>query len=113
MKKIICMVLLVWLPAFMMASQAMSMQMALENTHQMPATELHHGCHQSKNYTGMTHSKVHQCVVCTMCVLSHAVALNGSADSALQAMNHAQPLFDKAGFYSLNNPPALKPPKLS
>jgi len=113
MKKFICILLLSWLPVFMLASNAMAMQMALNNTHQMPATEMQHACHESKNEATATHSKAHQCVVCTMCVLSHAVAFTSAANSVSQSLHHPQPLFDEARFSSLDSPPALKPPKLS
>jgi hypothetical protein len=117
MKKLFCMVLIVWLPLFMGSAWAMSMHMTLENQQAQSAqanTKSHMSCHESKNKTQQNQStKSHQCSVCGMCALVNGTAsFNTAPILNLATSQFPTPQYFYAAFTSQDLLPSYKPPIL-
>ncbi len=123
LKKFICIFLLAWLPLFISAASAASLQMVLANLNaemqtNMPTID---SCHQhasdaqeNSNANNEVHSKHHHvCTVCGFCVVAsgfanipHALTVHTAEFSA------SQPAFFMAAFHPQTYPPTVKPPIL-
>lgn len=115
MKRLICILLIGWLPCFSVVAQAMALQMQtqefVDNQQSMMACHEHGDQGQSDH---KTLPETHRCQVCGFCVVT-----SGVADIDFQPQISTQfsaagklPLF-AAVFHSLTYPPAIKPPILA
>ena len=123
MKKWICILLACWLPLFISAASAASMQMAIVNQSVTAGSEKNIAdmpCHQvvkdaqatsqrpSEQTPGNQH---HVCAACVFCVITGSFA-NFSHDISVHpsALTSTQPIFFTPSFHSQTYPPAIKPP---
>ena len=111
MKIWICVLLIAWLPVFMVTADAMGMQMRLQQSHhvvQQPNQSCHHApAKQTKNKTSL-------CILCGFCALAMAIApldFTPSFDAFL--LTSTRPIFVDVIFTSNNLAPALRPPIFS
>ena len=118
MKRWICVLLIAWLPVFMVTADAMGMQMRLQQSHhvvqqshhvvQQPNQSCHHApAKQTKNKTSL-------CILCGFCALAIAIApldFTPSFDAFL--LTSTRPIFVDVIFTSNNLAPALRPPIFS
>jgi hypothetical protein len=121
MKKFICIFLAVWLPLFISAAGATSLQMTLANVDaQSQATTIEiPPCHQhmassseKTQQNDETPSKQHHlCAVCGFCVVTSGFAsLTHAFNLQTVTLTSPQPLSFVAVFHSQTYPPAIKPP---
>lgn len=114
MRKHLCTLLLCWLPIFMTATQAMSMEMAFNGitptSQAVQLSQVHHDCHSDTQHSTDTNSNKHFCVACGVCVLSHAVSFETVKALTVQPNQSLAPPSFTANFTSQGYPPAIKPP---
>lgn len=121
MKKMICVFIISWLPCFMVAANAMGMQMALENAQSRPAQTVEHeqmSCHESLNHSKTSDSKTtpssnHNCTFCAFCVVGSAIASTPKLKMTHFKTTNIQPTLFDVAFSSQDYPPAIKPPILN
>jgi hypothetical protein len=115
MKKLICLVLVFWLPLFFVAANAMALEMALpshvktSSAMEMPCHNTQHNQHQSD-----LPSSKHHCAVCGFCVIGGGTVF--ICQTTLFYFGRAQntaPLFFALHSLSQTYPPAIKPPIVS
>lgn len=130
MRKRLCLLLICWLPSFVMAANVMSLQMALaeqltattvQTQQEMPchhmATEQAHAAmdadhhHATGEHAAASH---HPCNVCGFCVISAGVAhLDAFPRVSIMTQSATAPLFVADPVHSQTYPPAIKPPIFS
>jgi hypothetical protein len=128
MRKRLCLLLICWLPCFVMAANVMSFQMALAEqviatNDQTQAMPCHHMAAHSTEADGPAghdstgdHAPAshHACTVCGFCVMSTGVArLDAFPRIAILTQSAAVPLFAADPVHSQTYPPAIKPPIFS
>ncbi|QDC44456.1 hypothetical protein [Methylophilus medardicus] len=125
MRKHICLLLILWLPCFVMAANVMSLQMALAQQSLSTTVDRQMPCHQhaaEHAHTQATaqHSPPHQapmshhCTVCGFCLVSAGLAhLNTFPQVILSAQPTSTPLFEADPVHTQTYPPAIKPPIFS
>jgi len=128
MRKRLCLLLICWLPCFVMAANVMSLQMALAeraiaNTSQTQAMPCHYMAeHGMEADSHASHAATddpapanhHACTVCGFCVISTGVAhLDAFPRIAVLTQSAAAPLFAADPVHSQTYPPAIKPPIFS
>jgi hypothetical protein len=92
MKKIICILLMCWLPLSMVTAQAMSTKMMLQNQQDSDSTLRSQGaesCHGETHTQKDKTSKSHKCTVCGSCVLASSVATFSSIESGITFLKTA------------------------
>lgn len=123
LKKFICIFLLAWLPLFISAASAASLQMALANLNAEMQTNMAaiDACHQhasdaqeNSNANNEVHSKQHHvCTVCGFCVVASGFASIAHTPIVQTTdVTTSQPAFFTAVFHALTYPPVIKPPIL-
>jgi hypothetical protein len=120
MKKMLCIILMLWLPCFVMAASVMSMQMQLAELPTMQpemtlamADEMpcHHDHASPHTQPASTPVAQHHCGVCGYCVISGSIApLPTVAFFGLNSLTSLAPLFMATPVHSQTYPPAIKPP---
>lgn len=124
MRKRLCLLLICWLPCFVMAANVMSLQMTLAG--QMLAMkasqQVEMPCHQMagtdvvpstvRTDVPAHHAPVKQhCTVCGFCMVSAGVAhLDTFPHVVILAQSDTAPAFMAAPVHSHTYPPAIKPP---
>jgi len=113
-KKLVCILLLSWLPVFIAAAHAMSMQMAWNQistaTDSAPLGLVTHDCHTDTHDKSDRNATKHVCVACGVCTMSHAAYFETEKAMLLTATQTAQPLGFAVVYISKYYPPAIKPP---
>ncbi len=118
MKKWISIVLMAWLPCFMVAAHAMGMQMAFESASpvQLNAAEQSKmTCHEHLNHHQANDIKAepnasHHCSFCAFCVVGSAIAATPTLKFSHIQLSNIQPTSFEVAFTSQDYPPAIKPP---
>jgi hypothetical protein len=121
MKKLICIFIMSWLPCFMMAANAMGMQMVLENALQHATQTADHAqmsCHEQVNHDKTSENKTnhpdsHHCSFCAFCVVGSAVASTHLLKMSHLKTDNIQHTSLDVAFSSQDYPPAIKPPILN
>lgn len=111
MKKLICILLIGWLPVFMVAANAMSLQMKTKTMHDDMQVQSSMPCHGEPDDVP---SKSHNCISCGLCVVATSVpfmpvppALN------IPVFKSFKLSFAENEFKSINHSPAYRPPILN
>lgn len=122
MKKMICIVLLAWLPLFVSAAGAASLQMTLDNhninTHNSdsaePACHQHSVVDQSKEAPNqLPKGHHHFCSACGFCAVANGfVHLAPQITVPPSHLSPIQPALFTIAVHSQTYPPAIKPPIL-
>lgn len=116
MKKLVCLLLMFWLPLSMATAQAMSTKMMLKNQTGFGHTNISHSsesCHDNSNQDGGPESKSHKCSACSSCVLASTAANFNSLPAAFISLNKSakhqafQPKFVSIQLETLIKPPIL------
>lgn len=124
MRKRLCLLLICWLPCFVMAANVMSLQMALAEQTFISTAQAQHDempCHHmADEHQDMHHAagdqttSKHHCTVCGFCMVTTGVAhLDAFPTVSLIAQSSAAPLFAADPVHSQTYPPAIKPPIFS
>jgi hypothetical protein len=125
MRKRLCLLLICWLPCFVMAANVMSLQMALaehalngvvaqSQSAEMPCHHMADDHQQMQHATDDEAPAKHHCTVCGFCMVSTGVAhLETFPRVAIIAQTAAAPLFEADPVHSQTYPPAIKPPIFS
>jgi hypothetical protein len=121
MKKLICIFMMIWLPCFMVAANAMSMQMTLKNSLPHTAQIAEHvqmSCHEGLNHSKKSDSKnnpssSHHCSFCAFCIVGSAIASTHKLKMSHIKTTNIQPTSFDVAFTSQDYPPAIKPPILN
>lgn len=110
MKKLICILLMAWLPVFMVTAGAMSLQMTLQGQQTQQADSA--SCHD--NIGNQKSEKIHQCIACGFCMMATSMASFDTAlGLAITALTSTAPLSTDVVFKSINDTPAFRPPIFS
>jgi formate hydrogenlyase subunit 6/NADH:ubiquinone oxidoreductase subunit I len=112
MKKLICIVLIGWLPVFMVTANAMSFQMTIQEVSKatVPA-EVVPPCHDTSN---QPQEVAHQCIGCGFCMMASSMAnFNTIPTIAIPALTSDAPESVDVVFQSTNYSPAFRPPILN
>jgi len=117
MKKIICILLMCWLPLSLVTAQAMSTKMMLQNQQDSDlslSSQSAESCHgETHTQKGKT-SKPHKCTVCGSCVLASSVATFSSIESGVTFLKTAlKYLAFQPSFVSIESESFIKPPILN
>jgi hypothetical protein len=107
-----------WLPCFMVAANAMGMQMALENALPHTTQSVAHAqmsCHEQVNHDKTSENKTnlpnsHHCSFCAFCVVGSAIASTPKLKMKHVKTTNIQPTLFDVAFSSQDYPPAIKPP---
>lgn len=111
MKKLICILLVSWLPIFMATANAMGLQMSIQsmNDHHQQMVDM--PCHDKSNDQKQSQ---HHCISCGFCVIATSIAsFDNTPIFALEAFTSISPAFIDVGFKSADQSPAFKPPILN
>lgn len=123
LKKFICIFLLIWLPLFISAASAASLQMTMANLNAEMQNNMADvpPCHQhasdaqeNSSSNNKVHNKQHHiCNLCGFCLVASGFANVPHALNVLTTdFTSSQPAFFTAVFHSQTYPPAIKPPIL-
>jgi hypothetical protein len=118
--------MMIWLPCFMVAANAMGMQMVFENAlpHTTQTAEnAQMSCHEQVNHNKTSESKSshnktgssdsHHCSFCAFCVVGSAMNATPTLKMAHVKTPDIQPTSLDVAFSSQDYPPAIKPPILN
>ena len=107
MNRFICILLMGWLPIFMVTASAMSLQMTLQSQNHHAQTVDVSPCHDK---VSTQQDKVHQCIACGFCMMATAMA---SFDTVpvldIPAFISTAPLSFDVSFNSTNPSPGFRP----
>jgi len=110
MKKLICILLMAWLPVLMVTASAMSLQMTFQGQQSQEADSA--SCHDKIG--NQQSEKTHQCIACGFCMMATSMASFDTAPVlAIPALTSTAPLSIDVVFKSTTNTPAFRPPILS
>jgi hypothetical protein len=115
MKRYFCIFLMSWLPLFMASASAMSMQMAFASNHAaILQSSSHMPCHEDVSKHPPSQNQKHFCMVCGFCVIANGVVINNTVpEFHMHQVASTKSVFVDVVFYSLQHPPAIKPPIFS
>jgi hypothetical protein len=116
-KKVICILLICWLPLSLVTAQAMSTKMMLQNQQDSDLTlssQSAESCHGETHSQNDEASKSHKCSVCGSCVLVSAVAtFDNIATFSLFLKISLKHLAFEPTFVSIESESFIKPPILN
>lgn len=111
MKKLICILLIGWLPVFMVAANAMSLQMMTKTMHGDMQVQSSMPCHSEPDDVP---SKSHNCISCGLCVVATSAAFTPVAPALnIPVFKSFNLSFADDEFKSINHSPAYRPPILN
>ena len=117
MKKVICILLMFWLPLSLVTAQTMSTKMMLQNQQNaelMLNNQYAESCHGETHAQNDNTSKSHKCSVCGSCVLASSVATFSNIESGITfpkiSLKH---LAFEPAFASIEAESFIKPPILN
>lgn len=111
MKKLICILLIGWLPVFMVAANAMSLQMTTKVMNDDAQVQSSMPCHDKVDDVPV---KSHNCINCGLCVVTTSVAFTTvSPVLHIPAFKSFKLSSVDDAFKSINHSPAYRPPILS
>lgn len=119
----LCLLLICWLPCFVMAANVMSLHMTMAEQLAAPTMQMtadmpchHMATHASDSQHMHDHvaqqgSAKHSCSVCGFCMVSAGAArIDHVPALLLMAQAFGTPLYHADPVHSLSYPPAIKPP---
>lgn len=111
MKKMICILLIAWLPLLMVTANAMGLQMTIQNIGDSHQQMTDMPCHDGSDNQQKTQ---HRCVNCGFCVMTTSIAnFDHAPIFELEAFTSISPTFIDVGFKSADQSPAFRPPILN
>jgi hypothetical protein len=111
MRKLICILLMSWLPVFMVTANAMSLQMMTKAMHGDMQAQADMPCHDRTDHQP---AKTHNCISCGFCMAATSMANFDSAPVLdLPVITSPAPVAIDVIFESTNDSPAFRPPILS
>jgi hypothetical protein len=111
MKKRLCILLMCWLPIFMLSANAMSLQMTLQQLKTEHQSMHSMACHQDKSNQS---ESAQTCLGCGFCVVATSIAsFNNAPTFYLENGVSTAPLMIDVIYQSYNLLPADRPPILS
>lgn len=117
MRKVICILLLCWLPLSMVTAQVMSVKMMLNShlgTNQIQEIDSTESCQDNTHQQKSLSSKSHKCTVCGSCVLASATATLGDFPTHIDSLKSpSKHLAFEPTFVSITPETFIKPPILN
>lgn len=111
MKKLICIILICWLPILMATANAMSLQMASQAMHDDMQVESTMSCHDKVDTQSV---KAHNCINCGFCVMATSViSFVSSSFLNIPEFKSFKTSFINDELQSINHLPADRPPILN
>lgn len=111
MKKLICIVLISWLPVFMLTANAMSLQMTTQSLIADLQTEASMPCHDKTDKQPL---KAHNCMSCGFCAIATSIASTTTVPFLhIPECKSFKTSFVDDGFNSIDHAPAYRPPILN
>lgn len=111
MKKLICILLIGWLPLFMVAANAMSLQMKTKTMHDDMQVQSSMPCHGEPDDVP---SESHNCISCGLCVVATSVPFTPVPPALnIPVFKSFKLSFAEDEFKSINHSPAYRPPILN
>jgi hypothetical protein len=111
MKKLICILLIGWLPVFMVAANAMSLQMTTKVMNDDVQVQSSMPCHDEVDDAPV---KSHNCISCGLCVVTTSVTFTSvSPVLHIPAFKSFKLSFVDDAFKSIYHAPAYRPPILN
>ncbi|MDX1913946.1 MAG: hypothetical protein SFU55_00050 [Methylophilus sp.] len=111
MKRLICIVLICWLPLFAVTANALSLQMTMANQQSEATQASQMACHEDVHQHPSQQHASHNCALCGFCtVVTSAAIFSFPPLLHMHATASAKPIFVEVTFNSLPHPPVIKPP---